>query len=173
MTDQTNPVPAVPPAAVCMLTFPHPPHGQVCEGIVPAKGQVPVWDPIAKRWVFAGGEYAVRPFAELLAHLQELLDAYQITRSPGITPGEAIVIAAERLLDRLQIRSVDDDTVGVTIDGVDLHVRTVDDRTTVMVGAEEVPEGRRVFVEDWSGLAWEQEVTKPPAEVGKSPGQPV
>lgn len=50
-----------PAETVGCVTFPHAPHDLgrgVCEGVVPAKGQAPVWDPVAGKWVFAGGQYA-------------------------------------------------------------------------------------------------------------------
>lgn len=106
--------------------------------------------------------------AVALLHLDNHLATYRTRVDEGkahTTCVESIGACVAKLVEAFNPRVVQDDSnaLVVTIHGVDIHVELGDGHVTVSVGTDEVPDGRRVFVQDWAGTSWEQELTTPPA----------
>lgn len=95
---------------------------------------------------------------DVVYHLDEQIKLFRAGGEQAGGAAEEIATGVERLLDLLQPRSVDDNTTAVTIDQVDIHVQTINGSTIVSVGTEETPDERTVFVRDWSGIDWEQQI---------------
>ncbi|MER5608218.1 hypothetical protein AB0F93_00410 [Micromonospora tulbaghiae] len=102
--------------------------------------------------------------SSVVGYLDTQIKAYRAGGELAPDAVEEIITGLERLLDRFDPRHVDGCTTAVTIDQVDIHVKTVGNTTTVMVGAEEAPDDRTVLVEDWSGMGWEQVIKGKPVD---------